>query len=294
MRIFVTGSSGFIGSAVMKAGAKRGHAMTGFDLNGASDASAVAGNIDDVKKLLEASRGCDAMVHAAALHAGSVGKEPDHAYYRSNILGSANMFQAALENGISRFVLCSTLEILCGADWRASGIVKYTPETPAMLSTVYGTCKHMTEQIGHYHHNANGLQFCALRYTNVAWTCKRPEKMDPPLRLLGRDITVEDAAEATLLACEADEIRNDVLLVGQDTPLTSADLVRAQDDAEGVLEEYWPGCLQLLSDAGFSTQCPIWPLTDMTATRQILRWKPQHDFSWFLDQVRSGLKAEGT
>jgi UDP-glucose 4-epimerase len=291
MKIFVTGASGRIGSAVMKLGRQRGHEMTGLDMNGAPDLGVVEGSIENAALVQEASRGCETIVHAASLHNAALGSETDLAFYRTNVLGSANVFQAALENSIRRFVFCSSLTVQCGNDWSASGYGKLAGETPMNLMTVYETTKCMVEQMGHYNYNAHGIRFCALRYCAVLWSCTRPEEISQPVNLLSRDITVEDSAEATLLACEAEEVYDDVLLIAQDSPFASGDLVRAAYHQDSVLEGYRPDCLQLLKNAGFSTKGRIWPLTDITRAKQVLGWRPTHDFDWFLDQVRGGLRA---
>jgi len=109
MNIFVTGASGFVGSAFVKHAAGR-HAITAMSRSEASDAKirAVGGepvrcSLDDVAALHLA--GAEAVVHCAA-HVEDWGPWRD--YWRFNVEGTKRMLAAAKEAGVRRFVHIGT------------------------------------------------------------------------------------------------------------------------------------------------------------------------------------------
>jgi UDP-glucose 4-epimerase len=69
MKIIVTGGSGFIGSHVVDVLIEGGHEVLIYDLTGpiyGQKCSYAQGDVNDYKKLLNSSRGFDAIYHMAA------------------------------------------------------------------------------------------------------------------------------------------------------------------------------------------------------------------------------------
>jgi NADH dehydrogenase len=113
MNLLVTGASGFIGSHVAHAASRRGHAVrclvrAGSDrslLRGIA-AEVVVGDLSDKDSLRHATRGRDVVVHCAATTSESA---PDFdRSYQTNVVGTRNLVEACLENGVGRFILVST------------------------------------------------------------------------------------------------------------------------------------------------------------------------------------------
>ena len=84
-------------------------------------------------------------------------------YYRNNVGGSATLLSAALEAGVSAFVLSSTCAVY--------GLPERVPideSTPLAPVSPYGASKMMVERILADAESAHGLRWAALRYFNAS------------------------------------------------------------------------------------------------------------------------------
>jgi UDP-glucose 4-epimerase len=114
LRVLVTGGSGFIGSHVVERLVRRGHQPLIFDLvrsprHVAQSIDGVVGDILDSDALRAAMRGCDAVVHLAAMaDVDEVTIDPLRADL-VNARGTATALEAARGEGIHRFVYGSTI-----------------------------------------------------------------------------------------------------------------------------------------------------------------------------------------
>lgn len=118
MRALVTGTSGFVGSAVARRLAADGHEIRVLlrptsdrrNLDGMA-AEIVEGDLADPQSLKAAVKGCDAVFHVAADYRIWV---PDGgaSMYRANVDGSRDLVRAACEAGVGRIVYTSSVAVL--------------------------------------------------------------------------------------------------------------------------------------------------------------------------------------
>jgi len=121
MRILVTGGTGFIGArlAVIASESHHGVLVTGLGSQSVErqrrdslEAAGIAvrlGSILDPAFLASITRNCDVVVHlAAAQHEMNV---PDEHFCRVNVDGTRMVLEAALANGVRRFVYGSTIGV---------------------------------------------------------------------------------------------------------------------------------------------------------------------------------------
>ena len=104
MKIAVTGGSGRVGKAIVEMALAQGNSVVSIDR---VDRVKPDGNIDDqsityiqcdltdYSAFENALRGCDALVHMAAIPAP--GHHPDHEVHNNNVVSSYNAFRAAVE-----------------------------------------------------------------------------------------------------------------------------------------------------------------------------------------------------
>ena len=126
MHIFITGASGFVGGAAARLLRAKGHRVSAMSRSEKSDAAIRALGAEPVRCDLDSiaasqMQGIDVVVHAAAF-VESWG--PKDAWFRSNVLGTQAVLDAARRAGVKRFIHIGTEAAICrgqninGADER--------------------------------------------------------------------------------------------------------------------------------------------------------------------------------
>ena len=149
MKIFVTGTDGYLGSLLAPELLRRGHQVlaldTGYYKNGwlyhGSDAAAQTLNKDLRQITADDLAGVDAVVHMAELSNDPLGQLLPTITYDINHLGSVRLAELAKAAGVKRFVYMSSCSVygVGGAD--------YVDETsPVNPQTAYAECKVMVER----------------------------------------------------------------------------------------------------------------------------------------------------
>ena len=117
MKTFITGATGFVGSAVLRRLLKEGHTVVAL-VRATSDKSnvvglpveVVIGDLTDPDSFAAALAGCDCVFHVAADYRLWVPKPPE--MYESNVTGTRNLMLAALKAGVKRIVYTSSVATL--------------------------------------------------------------------------------------------------------------------------------------------------------------------------------------
>ena len=117
MKTFITGATGFVGSAVSRRLLKEGHSVVAL-VRATSDKSNLAGlpveivtgDLTDPDSFAAALGGCDCLFHVAADYRLWVPNPPE--MYESNVTGTRNLMLAALDAGVERIVYTSSVATL--------------------------------------------------------------------------------------------------------------------------------------------------------------------------------------
>jgi nucleoside-diphosphate-sugar epimerase len=114
MKVLVTGGAGFLGRTIALKLLKAGHSVRSISRGSYPELAALgietfSGDLADASAVLEAARGCDAVIHTAA-KAGIWGAYRD--YYTINVTGTLNVIAACRAHGISRLVYTSTPSVV--------------------------------------------------------------------------------------------------------------------------------------------------------------------------------------
>lgn len=170
--ILVTGGAGYIGSHAVLALLDAGYPVivldtlvTGFDWAVDPRALLIVGDIADSALVAEVLRAHDirAIIHFAGSILVAESVTDPLKYYRNNTAASANLIDTALGAGVRHLLFSST------AATYGQPPVSPIPETaPTVPINPYGRSKLMTEQMLADVARAHPLNYCALRYFNVA------------------------------------------------------------------------------------------------------------------------------
>ncbi|HUG33511.1 MAG TPA: NAD(P)-dependent oxidoreductase [Anaerolineales bacterium] len=121
MRIAVTGGNGDMGRSLIPYLIEQDHTVVSIDRALPSTHMAkvnfLTADTRDFGQFIASIRGCDALVHLAAIRAP--GNYPDPVVYADNTVGSYNALSAASALGIKRVCLASSINAIGGAFSRA-------------------------------------------------------------------------------------------------------------------------------------------------------------------------------
>lgn len=149
MKIAITGGSGGIGRAITEQALARGDSIVSIDRVEATEkhkgVEYIVGEMSDYDLLVSAFKGCDAMIHMAAIP--SPFRQPDHVVHNNNVVGSYNAMRAAIENGIMRICQASSVNAI-GLSYSREAHFDYLPldeEHPNYTEEPYGLSKWICE-----------------------------------------------------------------------------------------------------------------------------------------------------
>src|ERR687894_720455 len=170
--VLVTGGAGYIGSHAVLALLDAGwpvvvidNLVTGFRWAVPEGAVFAQGDIADqalVARLIE-EHGIAAIIHFAGSIVVPESVENPLKYYENNTVKSRSLIESAVKGGVSHFIFSST-----AATYGIPEKVPVTEDARTQPINPYGWSKLMTEQMLADTSLAHPLNFCALRYFNVA------------------------------------------------------------------------------------------------------------------------------
>jgi nucleoside-diphosphate-sugar epimerase len=287
--VLVTGGAGTIGSAVVRRLQADGLEVRVADQRGDVD---VTGDLRDYAVAREAVRGCERVIHLAAI-VGGIGNfhkfpftllENNHGLYNA-------IFRAAIEQDVERFVYVSSSMVFENAT-RFPTSEDDLRTTPAPWSA-YGFSKLAGEVYCRAAHDEHGLRYTICRPFNAYGPGEMPEDepgiahMVPdvirkvlagqqPLQIFGsgeqtRTLTyVDDIADGIVTAMNSDAGLN------QDFNISAADEMTVSEIARVIWEECGndPAALELEHVGSFEVDVQRrWP--DVSKAERLLGWKAQ-------------------
>ena len=170
--VLVTGGAGYIGSHAVLALRDAGwpvavidNLTTGFEFAVPDDVPFYKGDIEDTNLLARifAEQGIRAVMHFAGSIVVPESVEDPLKYYGNNTAKSRSLLQACIAAGIPHFLFSSTAATY--------GVPESSPvreEAPTVPINPYGWSKLMTERMLADTAAAHPINYCALRYFNVA------------------------------------------------------------------------------------------------------------------------------
>ncbi|MDR1489808.1 MAG: NAD-dependent 4,6-dehydratase LegB [Desulfovibrio sp.] len=157
MKILLSGADGFIGSHLTELLVRKGHTVKAFvqynsfnswgwldtlDKEILSEIDVFTGDVRDPNGVRTAMRGCNRVLHLAALIAIPFSYHSPDAYVDTNIKGTLNVLQAARDLGVERVVHTSTSEVYGTAQF-----VPITEDHPLQGQSPYSATKIAADQL---------------------------------------------------------------------------------------------------------------------------------------------------
>ena len=176
-RILVTGADGFIGSHLTETLVRQGYTVRAFVLYNSFNSwgwldqcssevkehlDVFAGDIRDPYGVKEAMKGCDAVLHLAALIAIPYSYHSPETYVDTNIKGTLNVLQAARELGVSRIIHTSTSEV-----YGTARFVPITEDHPLQGQSPYSATKIAADQLAYSFYSSFDLPVVIARPFNT-------------------------------------------------------------------------------------------------------------------------------
>ncbi len=296
MKLLVTGSSGHLGEALVRVLRDRGEEVVGLDVL-PSPYTEIVGSVADRPLVRRAMAGVDAVVHVATLHKPHVGSHSRSEFVETNITGTLNLLEEAVDADVARFVFTSTTSAFGRALTPDAGTAWITEEVPPLPRNIYGATKRAAEDLCELTARDRGLPCVILRTSRFF-----PEADDSDTaragyddlnlkvnELLYRRVDLEDVVGAHLLALErADELRFARYIISATTPLSRDHVGRLRDDLPGVVAELFPEYVEIYRQRGWAMLPGLDRVYDNSLAVRELGFSPRHDFGFALRQLARG------
>lgn len=173
-KVLVTGADGFIGSHLTQLLLDRGFSVralvqyNSFGFRGwlegidSPELEIVAGDVRDSSFCRKISEGIETVFHLAALIAIPYSYAAPESYVDTNIKGTLNICQAALENGVGRVIITSTSEV-----YGTALTIPISETHPRQPQSPYSATKIGADAIAKSYYNAFGLPVVIARPFNT-------------------------------------------------------------------------------------------------------------------------------
>jgi nucleoside-diphosphate-sugar epimerase len=273
--VLVTGGAGRIGDYVV-AELQDDYDVIVFDRVVPTErrrASYRIGDHEDLGHLCDACAGATAIVHLSAIPAPQT--YPDQVVFRTNVVGTFNVHQAAALLGIET-VISTSSQAAYGWGWGSRDFLpRYLPldeEHPDEPDDAYGLSKVAGEQIAHAFHRKTGMRTIILRPPLVTFPGSYAQLRDRSAvssswrSTLLTYVDVRDLARAFRAALEHREITHDIFNVAADDSLAPEPLCELLPR----LDPRFAGLTEGLTGDQ--------PMVSNRKIKQSLGWVPRH--SW--------------
>lgn len=306
--IMVTGADGFIGSHLVEHLVAQGHRVkafvyyNSFNSWGWLDQSpkhlrdaieVVAGDIRDPYGVRTAMKGCDVVLHLAALIAIPYSYHSPDTYVDTNVKGTLNIVQAARDLGVERVVHTSTSEV-----YGTARFVPITEEHPLQGQSPYSASKIGADQMALSFHSSFETPVAVIRPFNTYGPRQSARAVIPTIIAqiasgmeqikLGalhptRDFNfVKDTVRGFVAVAECDAALGEVINIGSNFEISILDTAKTIAEAMGKPVEFVADA-ERMRPAGSEVE-RLWASADKA--KALCGWMPEYGG---LDGFRRGL-----
>lgn len=317
-KILVTGADGFIGSHLTEELIRRGYDVRAFVLYNSFNSwgwldhsskeirdsiDIFSGDIRDPHGVKQAMKGCDVILHLAALIAIPYSYHSPDTYVDTNIKGTLNVLQAARELAVEKVIHTSTSEV-----YGTARFVPITEEHPLQGQSPYSATKIGADQIAMSFYNSFATPVSIVRPFNTYGPRQSARAIIPTVITqiangkrkikLGalhptRDFNfVKDIISGFIAAAESDKSIGEVINIGSNFEISIGDTVQLIAEIMGVEIEIETEMVRLRPEK--SEVDRLW--ADNNKAKKLLGWEPLYagregfkhglaeTIAWFTDE----------
>lgn len=307
-KILVTGADGFIGSHLSEALVQLGYDVRAFVLYNSFNSwgwldsvpkeirkslDVFAGDIRDPHGVRTAMKGCEAVIHLAALIAIPYSYHSPDTYVDTNVKGTLNIVQAARELSIAKILHTSTSEV-----YGTARFVPITEDHPLQGQSPYSASKIGADHMAMSFYHAFNLPVTIVRPFNTYGPRQSARAVIPTIitqiasgqrRLkLGalsptRDFNyVKDTVQGFVAALEAKNIAGEIVNIGSNYEISIGELVKTIGEVMSVEIEIASDESRLRPEKSEVER--LW--ADNEKALRVLGWKPEYGS---IDGLKRGL-----
>lgn len=297
MKTLVTGADGFIGSHLTEALVRQGHDVRAFVLYNSFNSwgwldhcaqdvqgkfEIFSGDIRDPNGVRTAMKGCDVVLHLAALIAIPYSYHSPDTYIDTNIKGTLNIVQAARDLGVAKVIHTSTSEV-----YGTARFVPITEDHPLQGQSPYSASKIGADQIAMSFFTSFGTPVTLLRPFNTYGPRQSARAVIPTIITqiangkrqikLGavhptRDFSyVSDTVAGFIAALNSDRCVGEVINLGSSFEISIGDTAHAIAEVMGIEINIVTDEQRLRPEKSEVER--LW--ADNRKARALLDWKPQ-------------------
>lgn len=295
-KVLVTGADGFIGSHLTEDLVRQGYDVRAFVLYNSfgswgwldqspneiiKNLDVFAGDIRDPYGVKEAMKGCDVVLHLAALIAIPYSYHSPATYVDTNVKGTLNVVQAARELEVQKVVHTSTSEVYGTAQF-----VPITEEHPLQGQSPYSASKIGADQIALSFYHAFDTPVSVIRPFNTYGPRQSARAVIPTVITqiasgqrklkLGalhptRDFNyVKDTVRGFIAIANSQEAIGEVINVGSNFEVSIGETVELIAEAMGVEVEIETDSVRLRPEKSEVNR--LW--ADNSKARKLVGWEP--------------------
>jgi UDP-glucose 4-epimerase len=276
MRILLTGSSGQLGREIARQLSAQ-HEVIGLDRIPGPWTSRLD-SVTDRATILALMPDIDAIIHTASLHARHLNEASKQDFIDTNISGTLNLLEAAVQAKVRRFVYTSTTSVYGAALVPTDRAVWVTEDLTPQPRDIYDITKLAAEALCKHFAEAQGLPVICLR---TARFFPEPPELLAQYRLY-RGGDVRDIASAHVLAVTNSTIQYDLFNISARSPFQESDLPELWCDAPAVLRRHIPGIEQLFARRGWILPERIDRVYVIARAEERLGYQPRYNFAEYM------------
>jgi len=298
VKFLVTGADGFIGSHLTEELVRRGHDVRAFVLYNSFNSwgwldraepsilrslDVFAGDIRDPYGVKQAMKGCDVVLHLAALIAIPYSYHSPDTYVDTNVKGTLNVVQAARELGVRKVVHTSTSEV-----YGTARFVPITEDHPLQGQSPYSASKIGADQITMSFYYSFATPVSIIRPFNTYGPRQSARAVIPTVitqlangarRIkLGslhptRDFSyIKDTVRGFISVAESDRSIGEVINIGSNFEISVGDTVKLISDIMGAPVEIETDDVRIRPEKSEVER--LW--ADNAKAKKLAGWEPQY------------------